>query len=143
MTSPARDRPEQFGELWRKTDQFSRHRLLPSALELHADDDPEERFSTEHNSLGEAASGEIHAAESGWYASVISRTSKNSGRLTPRLAGFGDLAWTDKRHNLALQRYGHAILYSSDMASTTAASAELNRAHLLLGRIVQPRLLPT
>jgi len=125
-----------LGELWRKTDQFAKAiACYRQALELLADDDPEERFSTEHNlALAEAASGETQAAEK---RLVRIRDLANKQKLWPTYAkawlALGDLAWIGKRHSLALQRYGHAIHHSSRHGlDDWRLQAELNRSHLLL-----------
>lgn len=127
-----------LGELWRKTDQFAKAiACYQQALELLADDDPEEHFSTEHNlALAEAASGKTQAAEK---RLVRIRDLANKQKFWTTYAkawlALADLAWTDKRHNLALQRYGHAILHSSRHGlDEWRLQAELNRAHLLLGQ---------
>lgn len=127
-----------LGEMWRKTDQFAKAiACYRQALELHAEDDPEERFSTEHNlALAEAESGETQAAET---RLLRIRDLANKQKLWPTYAkawlALGDLAWTDKRHNLALQRYAHAIRHSVRHGlDDWRLQAELNRAHLLLGQ---------
>ena len=133
-----------LGELWRKTDQFAKAiACYQQALELHTDDDPEERFSTEHNlALAEAASGEIQEAEK---RLVRIRDLANKQKLwtiyTKAWLALGDLAWSDKRHNLALQRYGHAIRHSIQHGLVDwRLHAELNRAHLLLGQDRPPEV---
>lgn len=127
-----------LGELWRKTAQFAKAiACYQQALELHADDDPEERFSTEHNlALAEAASGETQAAEK---RLLRIRDLANKQKLWATHAkawlALGDLAWTDKHHKLALQRYAHAIRHSTKHGlDDWRLQAELNRAHLLLGQ---------
>ena len=127
-----------LGELWRKTDQFAKAiACYRQALELLADDDPEERFSTGHNlALAEAASGETQAAEKRLLRiRDLAKKQELWTTYTKAWMALGDLAWTDKRHNLALQRYAHAIRHSARHGlDHWRLQAELNRAHLLLGQ---------
>lgn len=125
-----------LGELWRKTRQFAQAiTCYQQALDHVADNDLEERLSTEHNlALAEADSGNVQAA-SNRLERIRDRAKKWKlwWHHAEAWLTLGDLAWENGLHRLAIQRYGKAVLHAArHELHDLRLHAELNRAYLLL-----------